>query len=605
MSDFLFSSVPNSVDALISCLRDVYWFDAPRVCTYQGPWGSLAVTRNRYNGFQPLETDRHILVIIGGPVLAFVSNTFLTGDNPTAGTQAIYARHCSGALKWDADLSGPFVMLLIDKITHEVQCVTDLMMYIPVYACHGPDAWMLGTHEDALAASAGREEMIDATSAGDFILHDRVTHPYTLYDGIRQLDPATVHRHERCRAGVAASRRERYWAPLEVNPFTTIDDAAASVRDGLSDYLQRVTEGMHAVAQFLSAGEDSRVIGGLLPGTLQRECYIFVDRFNRELSIAQRVADAYGVKLHASMRSPEHYFAVLPEATALIGSGHQYRHAHTAKLSRECDLGRYPAVFGGYGANTLLKGMGARMQHTEGCSLLRPARYLPGEAQSIPVAHPAIMPGILDAIHHRRLEHLRTVQAFRDESVHEWFAIWPASMNYTIGNLYANRRLFRSYEPFLCNAVLKTCSAVPSVWKLRRRLFHAMAKEVLRRTKRIPHADGWYPYCTWRQNLSVHASAIYWRRIKRALGMESGNEGSWADWDVLLSGVEWHALVKRYAVHDAVLASVLTESPRTLLCGPLLTVAQKVSLFQMLYLFHKDSTQCTSVRRFTRLSACS
>jgi hypothetical protein len=56
----------------------------------------LAASRNLHMGFDPLETDRHICIVIGGPVLTFTSNRFLAGDDRTYGTRELLNRWTSG-----------------------------------------------------------------------------------------------------------------------------------------------------------------------------------------------------------------------------------------------------------------------------------------------------------------------------------------------------------------------------------------------------------------------------------------------------------------------------------------------------------------------------
>lgn len=581
MSDFLYSSSPRQAAGLASCLQRISRKDPPQVTMFQGDWGSLAVTENAYRGFQPLETERRIVIVIGGPVLYFASNSFLAGGQSTAGTQAIHDRFQAGAMRWDDDVSGPFVVLMIDKNDGVVRCVTDLLSFIPVYSHRTEAVLALGTHEDALAAYTGCEHEIDPVSVTDFLLHTVVTHPYTFYTDIRQLDPAIVYTKVRSKEKALLSHQEPYWEPREHRLFLSVEDAAIHAREALETYMQRLTADMTTVAQFLSGGEDSRVIAALLPETLERQGYVFVDHPNREYAIAQRVARTHNMPLHTTFREPDHYLSILEETLGLVGSGHQYRHAHTARLGREVQLERYTALFCGYGANSLLKGTRARFAQTHGSTFLRPATYIPEESRSAPIVHPAFREDIRDAVRQRRVAHVRAVQKFRESGVHEWFDLWPSSMMDSIGGLYGNRRLFRVYHPFMANALTKVSAAIPTEWKIRRRLFHRLAKPLLYRTRHIRHSDGWYPYWSWGWNLGPQAAAIYWRRIKQAIGIERGNQGSWADWDVLLSGKKWQEMASTHALSDNMLSGLLNADTRSLMTGNQLSESQKVNLIQV------------------------
>lgn len=67
-------------------------------------------------------------------------------------------------------------------------------------------------------------------------------------------------------------------------------------------------------------------------------------------------------------------------------------------------------------------------------------------------------------------------------------------MRATVPNIYVNRRLFRSYEPFLGNGVVRISSAVPVGWKLNRKLFNRAMRPFLKQSRFIVHGDGWFPY---------------------------------------------------------------------------------------------------------------
>src|SRR5690606_24018301 len=203
------------------------------------------------------------------------------------------------------------------------------------------------------------EGAFDEASLADFVLHNAVTYPYTAYQKIRQCQPGSVHRVVRAASGplrYALHVPAAYWEPLEQNPYPSLKDAALDLRQGVQGYIDRITEHMPRVAQFISAGEDSRALAGMLPNRLERDAYIFLDTMNREGRIASKVAAAYGVNFKPDYRSPTHYLDILPEASALVGAGHQYTHAHTLGFDKKHRLARYPAVFGGYISDSLLKG---------------------------------------------------------------------------------------------------------------------------------------------------------------------------------------------------------------------------------------------------------
>jgi hypothetical protein len=540
VSDFLFSSARRSRGELEAAIRGIRHRNQPDVWEYHGVWGSLAVGRGHYNGFEPVETSTHICVVIGGPVLCFRDNLFLNGGGRQIGTRAILERVLSGDIDWDEDLSGPFVVLLVDKVRAMARCLTDLMMFIPVYEHHHEGRLVIGTHVDAVAAASGRQTDLDEISIVDFILHDVVTFPYTAYREVRQLYPAAEHTYASAGEGrVEKSGPRVYWEPAEWRAFARIGEAAEALRSGLRTHVDRIVGGMSHVAQFISGGEDSRAIAGLLPAGIQRDAYIFLDSMNREGRVAERVAKAYGAAFYPNYRSATHYLDILEEAGSLVGLGHKYSHAHSLGFHEKCGLNRYPAVFGGYLSDTLLKGVYARKPRVSEQFPFLPQIALPGETRSGPVNARGFQPELIKEVEYRRRDHLERVQAIRFRTAHEWFVLWPMTMRATIPNFYSTRRLFASYEPFMAAVVVKVSAVVPTRWKLNRRLFWHMARPWLEPARAVRTGDGRFPHLPWPANVPVQGAVWFGRQIVRQFGDSKCNEGPWGDWEAVSRSAAW------------------------------------------------------------------
>lgn len=71
----------------------------------------MAASRNTYRGFDPIENEQHVCVVIGGPVLMFRDNAFLNSKDSSVGTEAILQRYLDGKLVFHADLNGPFIFV--------------------------------------------------------------------------------------------------------------------------------------------------------------------------------------------------------------------------------------------------------------------------------------------------------------------------------------------------------------------------------------------------------------------------------------------------------------------------------------------------------------
>lgn len=586
MSDFIFSKKTIKSGILTNEIQSIYdTDDIPSVKEYHGKWGSLAVSENIYKGFQSYESDNHICLVIGGPVLTFQDNKFLINGTDLTGTKAIYEKMITNTIKWDKDLSGPFVVFIINKETTEVTCITDLMSFIPVYTFRDFENLLFSSHVDILARITNQQKDIDVVSVVDFILHGVVTYPYTVYSKIKQVAPASMHI---IKSNSFDVETQHYWLPLEEDMYNSIKEAAGDLRLGIQKYVDLITVGMSNMAQFISGGEDSRVLSALLPKECKRDAYIFLDELNREGKVAKRAASAYGANFKVSTRSKFHYLDIMPNSVRLIGCGSQYFHAHTFGFHKSCGLSDYPAVFGGLFSDALLKG--ARIKKIRGSSRFPfiPQIKKRGYSNAKCVQNSFFKPEVLTQITKRRRDHLEYVKTFRRDSAEEWFELWPSSMNLNIPNLYVNRRLFRSYEPFMSNDIVKISALIPQKWKINRRVFHKAAKPLLKPTKWLLHGEGRLPYFPWYINCFVQFFVWSYYQFGIKVGFYKSNEGPWNEWDLVINSPQWDQAKLKYLNGLKVVSSSLQEQDiNKLFKGNNLNYVQKINLLQTLYSFHK------------------
>lgn len=539
MSDFVYSSVRRDEGELSRVIRTSFQREEMDISEFHGTWGSLAVSKNIYAGFDILENDRYVFFVLGGPVLNYQDNIFLSKDNSIDGTQSLFNKFIRKNIVFHEDLSGPFVIFCIDKFEDSVCFVTDMMLFIPVYQCLVDGYIYISSHIDVISVVSGKSSCFDYASLVDFILHGTVTFPCTVYSNIEQSCPGSFYFYKIKNSKVQSFDRSEYWLPYEKNDFSSIQHAALELRKCTQGYVERVTSGMSEVAQFLSGGEDSRVIAGILSERLKRDGFIFLDMMNREGLSSSRVADVYGVNLHIHVRPKMYYFDILPDASRLVGLGHQYSHAHSLGLHIECCLDRYAAVFGGYFSDSLLKGIYRYKIRRLSRMHFVPDFFLNGENRTDDVQHPCFDSGLLRIVTDRRREHYRRVAALRPRTAHEWFTLWPATMRASITNIHASRRLFRSYEPFLGCGVVKVAAGVPIEWKLNRRLFNRAFKPVLYKSRFIMHGNGFFPYYPWWMNMVLRQGVSWGRKISRSLGITKGHQGAWTSWGRLVNSNQW------------------------------------------------------------------
>lgn len=579
MSDYLFSSIRQPKGALSSQLKGIYKEATPQAFEYHGDWGSVAVTKQHYYGFLPFENEQHIFIVLGAPVLYFTDNQFLTAEDSNQATQKIYQRFVQeDQMCWQDDISGPFTTLLINKGTSEIVVVTDLMSFIPVYIKQNAQDLWVGTHVDALAKACGEQNNIDEISIADFILNDVVTFPYTVYQNIKQLAPGSIYNSKNIEL-----EQTIYWHPKEDFYFSNINQAASELRNGITKYVNTIVDNTESIAHFISAGEDSRALSGMLPKYKKRDAYIFLDAMNREGEIAKKVADAYGANFNVGLRSKTHYLEILPEASALVGAGHQYTHAHSLGFDKEYKLADYSAVFGGYLSDSLLKG--EYVPKLRGTSRFP---FIPSiEVNRSPVGlrlntYDSFMRvEHLNGIKERQQAHFEFIKNIRPTTSNEWFVLYPASMRVAIPNFYSTRRLFKSYEPFLSHESVKVAATVPTSWKLNRRLFNKAMKPFLEPSKWLFHADGRLPYFNYIPNIPVHFAIWFYRKFAVRLGWIKGNQGPWGEWRAVFASPQWQQQLKDLSTESKL--NCFTEKLEKLGTSSELINSQKVNLMQVLW----------------------
>ncbi|QCF35469.1 hypothetical protein [Salinivibrio sp. YCSC6] len=583
MSDYIFSSKNQPKDYLRDYLKTIYKSNAPSAYEFHGNWGSLAVTKQHYNGFLPYENKQHLMLVIGGPILYFRDNDFLVEADSSVATKSIYDRWIvDGLMQWDEDLSGPFTIILVNKITGVITTVTDLMSFIPVYTCQKDHSLYLGTHVDVLASAAGVLDELDQVSLADFVLNGFITYPYTFYKHVRQSKPSCVTTFHNSTTKAV----DCYWLPTETNSYNNLNQAAEALRVGIAGYVDRISEKMNDndIAQFISAGEDSRALSGLLADRKGRDAYIFLDQMNREGRIAKKIAAIYDSTFNVGFRCKTHYLDIMPAASCLVGAGHQYFHAHSLGFDKKYCLSKYHAVFGGYFSDSLLKAAYAHKLKSAERFQFFPDFPISGESRTKIIKNPVIKDEILYKINNRRRSHYNESFSERPLSAHEWFVLRPASMRVAIPNLYSTRRLFKSYEPFMCKEAVKISAAVPTSWKLNRRLFNRAMKPYLKASKWTMHADGRLPYFSWWVNMPIQFGIWLHRNIAKRLGIIKGNQGPWGDWKLVFRDQAWKTTVDHLTSHRSNLEIFEDDVYiKSLLLSNELSGIQKINLAQTLY----------------------
>lgn len=587
MSDFLFHSQKQKPNKLSKLIKSIYYDIPPKVFEFHGQWGSLAVSRNTYFGFDPIETGDHIYFVIGGPVLTFTDNKFLTGSDPQKGTKKIVGKFNENTITWHNDLSGPFVFGALNKKNGKLQVISDIISFIPVFKYETNNEFALSTHPDILAQITNQSDKKDTVSIADFILNGIVTFPYTFYKSIRQIKPASIYTFDFLNDKING-KKEYYWQPADEEQRINIKETANELRSDLNNYIELVTEDMDEIASFISGGEDSRAVLAMMPDNLKKETYIFLDEMNREGKYAKKAALSFDANFNLIKRSKFHYIDILENASNLVGSGAEYIHGHSFNIYKKADLDEYPAVFGGFFSDTFLKGLNIKKKKYTGLLPFLPEiRNSNFNEINKNRSSDIFSERIIIEIIQRRKAHYSRIKEIRSTSINEWFNLWPITMATETPNIHFNRRLFRSYEPFLSNKVVKISASIPYKWKMNRKLFHEIVKPLFSECKDLKHASGWHPYYGWPINSCLKFKNIMESKIKRKLNLGDKNHGPWGDWNLIMESDSWKEKTEELLKPNVLLNEILNNDLANVFDSSKLSRLQKIHLFQASYLIKK------------------
>jgi asparagine synthase (glutamine-hydrolysing) len=216
------------------------------------------------------------------------------------------ARH---GIAWVEELQGQFAFVAHDAATSATYLVRDRLGVLPLYYAFDGRRLVFGSEIKALVAG-GLTAEVDHASLDAYLRGRSVPAPYTLFRGVRKLEPGHWARLDRD----GTFTRERYWSLPSPDPASrwtaasAVDAVDAAVQAAVSSALVADVP----VGAYLSGGVDSSLITAVMarqrgPEGLSTFSAGFGDHRYDELPWARRVSEEIGSRHHEVEVRPEDF----------------------------------------------------------------------------------------------------------------------------------------------------------------------------------------------------------------------------------------------------------------------------------------------------------
>lgn len=252
---------------------------------------------------QPMSSpDDRVHVCFNGEILNYrqlraeTRYPYRTGGD-TEVLLAAHARHGAAGVE---RLVGQFAYALYDENTDELWLHRDRLGILPLYYYADSQVFLFASETKALLRGLGKIPDLDIASLSDYLARRSVPAPWTLFEGIRKLEPGTSLQVSR--DGAVTSRR--YWS-VPVGREAPVDDdrAVAALDATLGAAVDRCLVADVPVGAYLSGGLDSSLIVAMVSRSrpdkpVETFSAGFGDPRFDELPYARRVSQVLGTSHH-------------------------------------------------------------------------------------------------------------------------------------------------------------------------------------------------------------------------------------------------------------------------------------------------------------------
>ena len=223
-------------------------------------------------------------------------------------------------LEFVQSLRGSFVLALWDERQEKLILATDSFGTRPIYYWTANRRIAFAPRIDSFAAAVEIPKVIEPNSLYFYLNHSFIPAPFTIYQGIRRLEPGHTLEWAKHRSTV-----RRYWdMAYDEDPSLSEAAAAESVRASLADSvrfaLQDGASGSSTFGAFLSGGTDSSTLVGLMSQCSAQPTKTFSVGFEEaaynEIHYARIAARHFKSLAHEYIVRPEEALAAMPALAA-------------------------------------------------------------------------------------------------------------------------------------------------------------------------------------------------------------------------------------------------------------------------------------------------
>jgi len=252
--------------------------------------------------------------------------------------------------------SGYGNLLIWNNELYEWTIITSRMGFFPVYAGEVSKSGniVLGNHPDKIA-SILKTKQLNKVSVAEFIATGNITPPFTYYEDIFQLEPASVYRFNKNGLHFV----KNYWKPnLDHDNFFSSDESARYLAEIIRTTVnQAFDESDSKGLLLLSGGMDSRAVlfSADNPSAVLKAATFYTEE-NIELKKAAQLASIAGVEHYPLKREYDYYANLAIDAVKLTGGMWNFACCHTYGFRNELRRINPGVMLSGICFDTLFRG---------------------------------------------------------------------------------------------------------------------------------------------------------------------------------------------------------------------------------------------------------